>query len=273
NGQKIIGMEKVNCLTIVEDLREISEKYKEKDLDLALEAREVCHDYLVKEMKENYPCSRLEEKVNSVDVSIIGVEHTKEFFEKYKSFLEEKISQADAVILEDVIGGNFWDHEFYRKIGEIASSQQKKVYQTDTIRRLPGFVDLLQEVAGVSLIVLGFSVGLLGFGLGSLGGTSLGVYLFLGSHDGRALRYLIHKGSHYGLDNLLSYGYTDYRDATIADGIDKLCHENDGIKKFVCIHGNDHSEPIKKYLKNPTLRKIKRLTYLPFDLIASQPIR
>jgi len=229
-------------------------------------------------MKENYPFSVLEEKVNSVDVSIIGVEHTAKFFEEYKSFFEEKISQADSVVIEGVSAGNFWEFEFYKRIGEIAKSQQKSVYMADTLKALPASIDIVQGIAGVTLIYLGATGILREISgqdmnlLSNIGNLSIGAYLFFGSVLGRVVRE-IRMGSHYGLDNILLYGYHDYRDTVIASGINKLCNENNGIKKFVCIHGDSHSHPIRKYLKNPKLRRIKRLTYLPYDLISYQSVR
>lgn len=70
------------------------------------------------------------------------------------------------------------------------------------------------------------------------------------------------------------YGDTDYRNLMIAHGIEKICTETKNIKKLACFHGEAHSKPIRTYLRNPTLRKIKRLLYKPtYELVSKTEVR
>ncbi|MBL7100599.1 MAG: hypothetical protein ISS23_01450 [Nanoarchaeota archaeon] len=224
--------------------------------------------------QKDYPLSILEAKVNSVDVTIIGIRHKAKFFEKYKYFFEEKISHSDALILEDS-GKKFWEGKnCFRKIGKIAQYHKKKVYHADSNKCLSAVIDLMQGVQGIALIAVGVKLGILGNSMSTLGYASVGTYLFFGSLPGRIVRYICHgKNAKYGLDNLLLYGHDDYRETLIAGGINKLCRKNKGLKKIVCFHGDGHSKPIRTYLKHPILRKIKKLAYLPYHLLSNRRVR
>lgn len=79
-------------------------------------------------MTQDYPCSTLEEKINSTDVSIIGVNHEKEFFKRYENFFYDRISCSDAIVLEHSVGGKFYDSKFFNELGMIAHKQKKRIY-------------------------------------------------------------------------------------------------------------------------------------------------
>jgi len=230
---------------------------------------------------KDYPGSVLEEKVNSVDVKIIGVDHEYDFLKKHYSFFEEKISESDAIMLEQVIGGDFWDSDFFGGggLGGIAHSQRKKVYQADPNTPLSLFVGFpVQTALGAALA--GYSI----FNmydiekiLPNLVNLGIGLYSFAGGLFGFCMRakikYEKYGEAFYGLDDLLLYGQIDFRNVMIAEGIDKICHEIPEIKKLSCFHGDAHSHHIKTYLKNSKLRNIKKILYTPYWLLSHKKVR
>lgn len=128
-------------------------------------------------MTQDYPCSTLEEKINSTDVSIIGVAHVKEFFKRYENFFYDKISCSDAIVLEQPVGGEFYDSKFFNELGMIAHKQKKKVYQADPVNTPSFCTDFMQGGLGF-ILISSFDIR-----------TALGLYLFLGSIPGSSIRY------------------------------------------------------------------------------------
>jgi len=51
-----------------------------------------------------YPFQPLETRVNGVDIRLVGVEHTPEFFDRHRSFFEEEINKSRAIALESCAG-------------------------------------------------------------------------------------------------------------------------------------------------------------------------
>lgn len=106
---------------------------------------------------------------------------------------------------------------------------------------------------------------------------------FLGSFSGAVLRYIpagflaMKKSTAPDPKNyydILFYGETDYRNVMIAEGIDKISSEIKDVKNLACMHGAAHTRPIKAYLKNPTLRKTKKLLYkITYDLASETKVR
>lgn len=224
-------------------------------------------------MTKDYPIPILEERINSVNVSIVGVEHTPKFSEEHFKFFEDKIKNSDAVVLEQPLGGDFWESDFFGDLGCIASWYNKKVYQSDPQKVLPTLIDLAQGTAGIYLMIKGALIN--NYGYQGIIEAMLGSYMFLGSFTGKIMRVNAKQdtGLNYGLDDLLLYGYTDYRDIKIAEGIKKICHKVKGLKKISCFHGQAHSRPVQNYIRHPILRNTKKIAYLPYSLISETKVR
>ncbi|MDP2909013.1 MAG: hypothetical protein Q8N77_04380 [Nanoarchaeota archaeon] len=180
-------------------------------------------------MTQDYPCSTLEEKINSTDVSIIGVAHVKEFFKRHENFFYDKISCSDAIMLEQPVGGEFYDSKFFGELGMIAHKQKKRVYQADPVNTPSFCTDFMQGGLGF-ILISSFDVQ-----------AALGLYLFLGSIPGSGIRYWLTTekndatGDFTKIKNgyeFLMYGDTDYRNLMIAHGIEKICTETKNIKKL-----------------------------------------
>lgn len=213
-----------------------------------------------------YPYSILEEKVNSVDISIIGVSHNLDFFMEHSKFFYNKVSNSDAIIMEQPVCGDFWDSEFFGSIGEIAHYKKKNIYQADPVTIVSSLLDASQGILGASMMLTG-----------TLEMRMLGMYLLLGSFPGSLSRYLLSRSPDSedvnNKHDLLMYGNTDQRNVVIAGGIKKICSKVGGIKKVSCIHGAAHSKPIKAYLQYPLLRKFKRMLYLPYEAVSQTKVR
>lgn len=224
-----------------------------------------------------YPRPPIKEKINGKDVSIAGVSHTPEFFWAYRMFFENLVSKHDAVILEESIG-DFWKDSFFGRIAGIAHTQKKRVYQVDPTNLPSEIVDATSCGAGAYLILDAIrkpkrKISRRDF-LKKIGLAGIGALLFFGSLPGVVLRSKIDEESlcSYGVDDLLIYGNTDYRNIKIAEGIEKICHEVNDIEKIVAFHGGAHSKHIEAYLKNPALRA-KKLAYLPYEVISNRKVR
>ncbi|OGM03301.1 hypothetical protein A3K72_03480 [Candidatus Woesearchaeota archaeon RBG_13_36_6] len=235
-----------------------------------------------KSISERYPYPPIRETINGKDVSITGVVHSKEFFERYKPFFEEIIFQHDIIILEGVWGTEFWgDYDFYRLIGTIAYSKNKRIYQVDPVNLPVSLIDYAQCFIGLRLILLGLpktrsEISRKEF-LKLLGGLAIkgfGTSLVFGSLPGIWLRGLMSKEIliEYGVDDLLTYGKTDFKNLMVAHGIDRICYEIDEFTSLVSLHGYTHYETVDAYLRNPVLRE-KRFVYLPYDLVGERNIR
>jgi len=227
----------------------------------------------------NYEYPRIKEQVHGKELSILGVAHTERFFHRHKSFFEEFVENNDAVVLEQVLGGDFWeDKSFFNKVGELARRQGKRVYQVDPVR----WSHLIFDAGG--LITSGF---LIGKGIKSLdkdfsrrgalkflAQSAIGTSLFLGSLFGKWATFSLSPAivMSYGFDDQIEYGSTDYRNIVIADGLDKLCRTVEDVERIGSIHGAAHYETVHEYLISPA-KRLKRLAYFPHDLLGNTAIR
>ncbi len=247
---------------------------------------------------EDYPCACIERKINGRDITILGVHHTESFLFRYYEFLSSKIHSADAVVLEQVVGAEFFqDRGFFGRLGSMAGF--KPVYVIDPVNPISFKIDDFAGPAGILLMLSPFIIRstndikkrltpkksnkvaekqgctrrdflkcLFGYGVAVGAGASM----LCGSHLGIIAKQLISENllMRYGIDDALSYGLLDFRNIIIADGIEKLTKLEDG--KMVAVHGDAHSDPIDFYLMNPTARK-KRLAYFPYEQIAEARIK
>lgn len=218
----------------------------------------------------DYPMFADKETVNGKEFTIIGVVHTPEFFSLHESFFEKKVVESDAVILEGVVVGEFWEDSFFGKVGEVAHSEQKRVYQIDPLTLANFSIDFIGiPVACISGIVhelRNSKTGRRGF-LKKIGKIGLYYYLLSETLGGVIAKDSVNKDIiiKYDVEDVLSFGLTDYRNVAIADGIDRLSREDDGIRKIASIHGNAHADTVRGYLEDAELREIKKNLYLPYD--------
>ena len=207
----------------------------------------------------DYPYPPLKETVFGTEVSILGVEHNSEFFEQYQHFFIEFIAQQDAVVLEQVVGGNFWNSNFFREMGRIAESLGKRVYQVDPATTVNSrFIDDLTGIAGLILLYKGlekmnkekmsrrnFLKGGVQIAAGTslVGGTYLGDVLISGLSPENIEEYMVKEK--------FTYGDCNYRNIVIAEGLERICKEVLDIQKIGAIHGAAHSKAVHSYLAVP----------------------
>ncbi len=234
----------------------------------------------------------LEEKVASKSVKIVcDVKHTKDFFRKHHRFFKGVIAESDAVMLEQP-SINFWEEEdFFGPVGEIAYSQNKRVYQADPITFLSYIMDLGVFGVGLHLLVSYLLTPLIlrkrkpkqeitrreflkklgkKLGIGALGSS-----LVVGSPVGQGVsEHCLPKKvlTEYGAEDMLTYGNCDYRNIVIAEGIEKVCSCVADLNSLVVIGGYGHTGDVSTYLRNPSLR-VKRPLYFPFSLVSNTRTR
>ncbi|MBU4501152.1 MAG: hypothetical protein KKA79_01055 [Nanoarchaeota archaeon] len=229
--------------------------------------------------------SILEQKVNSTDVKLIGVEHTSEFFDKYEPFYQNEVLKSDALVLEQPIGAEFWNYPFFDEISNIAHDMKKPIYQSDPGTSKNLSMDMTQTSLG---IILSYSalftmfIGAISFGAGLIP-FGIGAYAWLGGMSGTAFRNRMLDGPVRDLkddelapgftSDIIFYGMTDYRNIMISKGIEKICDKRPSIDNLACIHGDAHTKSIYNYLKRPGLRDRKRLLYRPFETCAKSNVR
>ncbi len=231
-----------------------------------------------------YPFKTLERRINGKEVSIVGVLHVKPFFVAYEEYFDTVIQSHDAVVLEQPVGGEFWQQSFFKYIGKLARKHKTKVYLADPTNlathdsdKIYGYLGILMMVAKSGELLVRQKMqklsrrNFLKCGLWIGGGVSLA----LGSFDGLMLRGRMLGLDHiadFGWDDILLHGETDYRNIKIAEGLIKICDEVKDIKNLVAIHGQAHSEPIAEYIESPVLRK-KLYTYFPYELVGKTKVR
>ncbi|RJQ15932.1 hypothetical protein C4573_07315 [Candidatus Woesearchaeota archaeon] len=227
-----------------------------------------------------YPYPRIPETIHGKELTILGVEHKPEFFQQYQPMLEDFVKSHDAIVLEQTVGGNFWESGFYGSIGELARKQGKKVYQVDPLGWKPIFLDVVNAGIGLALLYQLIT------GSKSAETTTrrnflkkmcqfaVGVPLLAGTLAVRNVQSILALDTtiHYGIDDALGYGLQDYRNIVIAEGLIRLCQEAEDFHTLGSIHGAAHSETVHEYLLSPNKRQ-KRLAYLPYDMLGNTQIR
>lgn len=227
----------------------------------------------------DYPYPLIKEKINDKDVCLVGVAHDYSFFKEHESYFEDIVSKHDAIVLEQSLGGDFWDSDFFGWIGDIAHSKKKRVYQADPMNWSIFELDAWAWWIGINLIFWSIAYkprkkisrreflirsALIGSGASMVFGTTP-MRIFTTEQN---LEMVLE----YGIDDFLLYGETDYRNIKIAEGIERICNEVDYIKSLATIHGAAHHKTVDFYLKNPYLRS-KKLAYFPHEIVGNTKIR
>lgn len=216
-----------------------------------------------------YPYSILERKIEKTDVTILGVQHTAEDFEKYKDFFQEQVSFHEAIILEQPAGENYFNDfrgsDFFDSFAEFARMQGKRVYLTDPAR-MPEFRLYERQIEkGAFAACLNSAVAFVGLNLDSdflsiagIIGQMLSLSIISGSEEWSKIRSI------NGWFGALSWGYHDYREIKLTAGIRKICKRGDE-KTLLAVHGEGHSKGISFYLTYPYLARLKLLTYPSYE--------
>ncbi len=243
---------------------------------------------------EDYPCACIEDKIDNTDITILGVQHVEPFLLQHYSFLQSQINKADAVVLEQVVGGSSVTDSFFGHLAMIAIP--KPVYVVDPINTALFFTDRVLGFLGLCIMLTSpmryatrFVAKKVFKGkeskkaptrrefLGSLFKSAAifgaGTSLFSGSLSSLSLKDAISPNMvlNYGVEDVLSYGSIDFRNIIIAEGLNKII-TTQKEKKILTIHGDAHSKPIHYYLTHPAFRA-KKLAYLPFALICRNEIK
>ncbi len=71
-----------------------------------------------------YPDLVLDERVNQLNLQLIGVHHTPDFFETYENFFREQIDRSPAMFIEDTNSFEFKYGGFYGELTKIATSNK-----------------------------------------------------------------------------------------------------------------------------------------------------
>lgn len=223
----------------------------------------------------------IQKKIKNSNVEIIGVWHAKRFFNEQQEFYERKINESSGIVLEQSIGGEFWECEFFDKLGEIAYKKKIPIYQADPINEvaLIDYHHSLTSVFGGILMGIGFyknarkmiskKITRKEF-FKNAGLNFSGASIFCGSFWPYA--YLKNELEQSPEIDVLVYGQTDWRNIKIAEGINKIC-EKENLEKITAFHGEFHTKSIGFYLDNPEIRKIKDILYAPLNICGIKGIR
>jgi hypothetical protein len=221
-----------------------------------------------------YPFPPFVKRVKDKRVSVIGIEHTIEFYLEHDQFFDEIVRQNDALILEQPYGGEFWEDLFWGSIAVLSHDQNKRIYQADSCNESIYYLDVPSGALGSLAAAVYFldknkmsRRGFLKAACGALGGD-----LFLGTILGMKIRHKALGDDSPLAKEQLFMGATDYRNIKIAEGVEKICNEADDIQNIASLHGKDHSDGIKFYLENPKLRA-KKLFYFPHEMLGKNEVR
>ncbi len=219
----------------------------------------------------------LQEKVNGIDIDLVGVIHNKEFFNKNKNLLKENADNAPAIFIEDGERGRSIENGFYGEIAKFAQEAGKPIYIPDTSKTSYLLPDAVQLTIGISLFANSFGKPKKDFSrrdfLKKSGKGLAGLYLMLGSPLSIFLESP-KRNEHIIIDDALKYGVIhDYRNLVSAANIDKLTKKVQFQGKVPYFIGQAHVKGISAYLNNPKLRERKRHVYALQDLIIDSSIK
>ncbi|MDT7858741.1 MAG: hypothetical protein RQ930_01690 [Candidatus Aenigmarchaeota archaeon] len=220
----------------------------------------------------------LDLEVNGVKYKIVGVAHNEKYFRYYKEFLYKVIKEADAVVLEYYIDKvlesdiYYQSSYFYSNVVKLCAELSKEIYVVD-----PNTFDNDDVFFAVdSFMYLSYPVSLalyFYFFRKKLKRRRFIVFLlsqlffplFFGSYNGRYSANLIDSKSlfNYGIEDIVGYGVFDYRNVIASERLERLSELQKSKNYLLVIYGAQHTRAIEYYLKNPTLRNIKKWIYTP----------
>jgi len=221
-----------------------------------------------------YPKLVLEERINGIDVNLVGVTHLRNFFHKHENFFREQICRSPAIFSED--GPEGFTDGFSEEIAKVAQETGKPIYILESGSNIHSFLGLAQLGIG------GYLAGsylrksddmsrrtFLKKGVSTL----LGSYLMGSCLTQNSIIQKVIGNENVKLDDALQYdAIIDYRNIVAAENIDRASKVLQLEGKIPYFIGSLHVKGIHAYLRNPGLRK-KRLLYFPQDLISDTSIR
>jgi len=214
----------------------------------------------------------IELKVNGKYLTLVGSNHGKFSFSKCgesdflkrKYFYEGLIDESDIVVLEQPVGGEFYeDISFFAKLGLIAYDSNKEIYIIDPnnvrANNLQKFLCENFEKDGKLPLEIheGFT-----------GKVSYERYKKDHPFEGY-IDYLNNIGEFYFK---IAHGINDWRNVVIAKGLAEKISKLDA-ENIVAIHGAQHTRPIAFYINNPELRQQKFEGYKHFNEVGRQGIK
>jgi hypothetical protein len=222
----------------------------------------------------SYPKLILEERINGMNVNLVGVSHTRDFFHEHEDFFRDQIVNAPAVFLED--GPKGFTYEFDEEIAKVAQETEKAIYIPEPSNGVHVLLDIAQLGVGGyfagSYLRKPKEISRRSF-LKKGGATLLGLYLAWGSFMPRGFVQKAIGDENVKIDDALQYGTVeDYRNIVVAENLDRASKRvqlEGSVPYFI---GSDHVEGIHTYINNPELRR-KRIVYLPQDLISDTSFR
>ena len=222
----------------------------------------------------DYPEKILEEKINGLNLRIIGVAHTRKFYKKHEDFFRKQIGNSPAIFLED--GPEGFTHEFDEEVAKVSQETNKPIYIPEPSNILHNVLDTAQLGVGVylagSYLRKPKEMSRRNF-LKKGGVTLLGLYLAWGSFIPRSYVEKAIGDENVKWDDALQYGTVeDYRNIVAAENLDRASRVLRFKRHIPYFIGAGHVEGIHTYLRNPKLRK-KRLVYFLQDLISDTSFR
>jgi hypothetical protein len=212
----------------------------------------------------------LEVDVIRVGDSVIraaGVAHANGFYKIHQKPLDEIIEKSDIIVSETNPGyATGMGKEFYKNLAAKCAQENKTVLNFD-----PRTATTTGSTMGMGIEALQGAAGPIAIAdIDTKETTRL-------SAMGRAIAYYLSASTMFfqGVfqdtitDNERAYYNTfDFSNVLVADKISDLCKDN---KNVGLIYGSAHIAQIEHYIKNPGLRKLKKILYLPYRMMMGSP--
>ncbi|MDH5639197.1 MAG: hypothetical protein OEZ04_11980 [Nitrospinota bacterium] len=218
-------------------------------------------------------------------MTLVGILHTKEEFERNKESFEFLMKPYSAVMLEQPLWYKdfSYDTSSFGQLAGLALKMNKRVYIADPFDPKVLAADMAFGVLGLGMLVKSFKdlakatilrdkhVMNRGGFLARFAALGIGAPLFLGSLMGMDLRAAVDMRTSltWGLDDKYSWGSKDWRDLWIAIGIGKVLENVDDVYSMIAFHGVGHQRGIQHYLDQPQ-DMAKEKYYMPFERISSR---
>ena len=217
----------------------------------------------------------LEERVDSLRVKLIGIQHGNGYYEEYHQQLEPEIIDAPALLLEGPMDSK---NVFYDTVKDLAAKKNTPVYIVDYSSDVLFHLDMVQGIIGGLLsthalqCLINPEQSTRRHFLRQLAKGLTGGLLVNGSFLGSSFFHK-HAPIERSFDDLLAYGLIiDYRNIVIADNLVRLSNVMDIEDRVIPFFiGSAHLPGIHTYLHHPDLRRAKRLLY-PINIFSNTAI-
>lgn len=219
-----------------------------------------------------YPYFVRDERIGTLNLRVIGVEHTSEFLEEHEEYFREELDRAGHLFLE----GGLETNTFYQSLANMADGQHGIIYVPDDSSNIGHLLhDMTMSATGFQLVTRSLENPISRRNFFRKGLMAVGGLYLLTSLGG--IRENILQGFFLGpegtLDNMLAYDcVVDLRNMVTAENFARA--EKDlGIRgNATYFVGVGHVNGLRAYIRNPELRK-KRVLYLPQELFTDSKIK